>query len=81
MSDNEDVTSDDKANIREFLKRVQQVDNEIETLKEDRKALVDEFKERFDMKTLQTALRVLKLENSVAHKSTYDEFMEILKEV
>lgn len=67
-----------KALVKEFIGKVENVDNEIETLKEDRRELLDEYKEKLDTQTLAIALRVLKLRSRVAHKDTFDMFMEVL---
>jgi len=68
-----------RALVKEFIDRVKVVDNEIETLKEDRKKLVEEFKSKLDVSTLQVALRVIKLQQGVQHKDTYDLFCEVLQ--
>jgi uncharacterized protein (UPF0335 family) len=67
--------------VREFMTRAQNIDNEIETLKEDKKTLVEEFSEKLDLKTLQAALKVLKIQQGVQHKDTYDLFMEALTDL
>jgi uncharacterized protein (UPF0335 family) len=64
--------------VKEFMGKVEAVDNEIETLKTDRKELIDEYKSKLDMKTLQIALRVLKLQNAVQRRDAYDLFIEAL---
>ena len=69
-----------KALVQEFMGKIQNVDSEIETLKEDRKEIIEEYSEKLDMKTLQAALRVLKIEQGVEHKDTYDTFIEALKD-
>lgn len=69
-----------KALVKQFIDRVQNVDNEIETLKEDRKALLEEYKSKLDMRTLQAALKVIKIQNAVQHKDTFDCFIEVLTE-
>lgn len=70
-----------RALVKEFIGRVQNIDNEIEGLKEDRKDLIDEYSQKLDYKTLQSALKVVKIQNSVEHKDTFDLFMEVLEEV
>jgi len=70
-----------RALVKEFIGRVQNIDNEIEGLKEDRKDLIEEYSQKLDYKTLQSALRVIKIQNSVEHKDTFDLFMEVLEEV
>ena len=64
--------------VKEFVGRVENIDNEIELLKEDRKSVIEEYAEKLDMKTLQAALKVLKIQQGVDHKDTYDLFLEAL---
>lgn len=65
--------------VKEFVGRIENIDNEIELLKQDRKELIEEFSDRLDMKTLQAALRVIKIKKGVAHKDTFDLFLEALE--
>jgi len=67
-----------KALVTEFIDKVQSIDNEIEELKGDRKQLFEDYSDKLDMKTLQLALRIIKLQNGVAHKDTFDLFIEVL---
>lgn len=69
-----------RALVTEFISRCQNIDNEIDALKEDRKSLVEEFSEKLDIKTLNLALKVIKIESSVAHKHVYDLFSEVLRD-
>ncbi len=69
-----------KALVKEFMGKIQSVDDEIETLKEDRKEIIEEYSDRLDMKTLQLALKILRLQNAVARKDAFDLFMEALKD-
>jgi hypothetical protein len=63
----------------EYLDRRKNIENEIETLKEDLKALKDEFADRVDMRTLEAVIKVMKIEQAVLHKHTYDLLSEALK--
>ena len=67
-----------KALVKEFMGKIETTDNEIAQLKEDRKEIIEEFSDRLDMKTLQLALKCLKLQNSVARRDAFDLFMEVL---
>jgi uncharacterized protein (UPF0335 family) len=69
-----------KALVQEFVKKIEAVDQEIETLKTDRKEIVEEYQSKLDMKTLAAALRVTKIQSVVAHKDTFDLFIEALKD-
>lgn len=64
--------------LKEFLRRYTNVLNEIDELNASKKDLLDEYKEKIDMKTLQAVLKVLKLEAKIAHKHTFDTFKELL---
>jgi len=66
--------------VKEFMGRITNIDNEIELLKEDRRSVIEEYSTKLDYKTLQAALKVLKIQNGVEHKDTYDLFMEVLEE-
>ncbi len=67
-----------KALVKEFMSKVESIDNEIELLKSDRKELIEEYSAKLDFKTLQAALKVVKIQNNVAHRDTYDLFVEVL---
>jgi uncharacterized protein (UPF0335 family) len=69
-----------RALVKEFVGKIEAVDNEIEMLKEDRKEIIEEYTEKLDYKTLQAALKVVKIQESVEHKDTFDLFMEALSE-
>jgi len=64
--------------VKEFVTRINTVDNEIELLKGDRKELIEEYSEKLDIKTLQAALKVIKIQNEVTHRDTFDLFLEAL---
>lgn len=67
-----------RALVKEFMGKIEAVDNEIDLLKTDRKEIIEEYTDKLDMKTLTAALRVLKIQQGVAHKDTYDLFIETL---
>ena len=66
--------------VKDFVGKIENVDNEIELLKQDRKDIIEEYSERLDMRTLQAALRVIKIQKSVDHQDTFDLFLEALSE-
>lgn len=67
-----------RAVVQEFMSKAENIDNEMETLKNDKKELIEEYKEKLDMKTLQIALRIIKLQNAVQRRDSFDLFMEAL---
>lgn len=64
--------------VKEFVTRIGNVDNEIELLKEDRKDLIEEYSTKLDLKMLQAAMKVIKIQQGVAHRDTFDLFIEVL---
>lgn len=64
--------------VKEFVQKIESIDNEIELLKGDRKEVIEEYQSKLDMKTLQAALRVIKIQQGVQHMDTYDLFLEAL---
>jgi uncharacterized protein (UPF0335 family) len=64
--------------VKDFVTKIDAIDNEIELLKGDRKEIIEEYTDKLDMKTLQAALKVIKIQQGVAHKDTYDLFVEAL---
>lgn len=69
-----------KTVVSEFLNKLQYIDNEVETLKEDRKQLIEEYSNKLDVKTLNAAIRYCKIKNSVSHKHTFDCFVEVIEQ-
>lgn len=69
-----------KTVVREFIERLSNIDNEAEELKESRKDLIAEFEDKLDVKTLKAAMRVAKIQGDVAHRHTFDLFMEVLSD-
>lgn len=64
--------------VKEFIGKIESVDNEIELLKQDRKEILEEYGEKLDMKTLTAALKVVKIQQAVSHRDTFDLFVEAL---
>lgn len=69
-----------KETVREFMKRLTNIENEIGLLNEDKKNLVEEFSDKLDVKTLKQAIRMVKIREKVDRKSTFDAFVDILEQ-
>ena len=63
--------------VSEFIDKARSIENEIDTLKADQKELIEEYKDKLDMKTLQAAMRTIKIIKKVGARDTYDTFVEI----
>lgn len=68
-----------KALVKEFIGKIETVDDEIALLKQDRVEIIEEYAEKLDMKTLKAALAVIRIQDTVVHKDTFDLFMEALE--
>ena len=68
-----------KETVREFMKRLTNIENEITLLNEDKKNLVEEFSNKLDVKTLKQAIRMVKIREKVDHKDAFDAFVDILE--
>lgn len=66
--------------VGEFVRRLKVVEGEMDLLKESKKDLIEEFKDKLDMKTLNAAIRAVKIKKKVNHKDTFDAFVDILEE-
>jgi hypothetical protein len=69
-----------KRTVLEYVNRRTSIENEIETLKEDKKALREEFEEKLDLKTLELVEKHLRIRRGVAHKDTFDTFLALLQD-
>jgi len=70
-----------RAVVKEFMDRMQNIDNEISTLRDDKKALVEDYADKIDLKTLNAALKVTKIQSEVEHRDAFDLFIEALTQV
>ncbi|TXH11472.1 MAG: hypothetical protein E6R04_02480 [Spirochaetes bacterium] len=65
--------------IQEFVEKMKRLKNEQELLKQDEKELMEEYKEKLDMKALKAAMRVVAVREKVDHKDTFDSMVEVLE--
>ena len=75
----EEDTTHELDTLRSYLKRRQVVENEIQILKDDLKQLDEEFKEKVDLKSLKLAMSVAKSKARVAHKFTFENFLNVVE--
>jgi uncharacterized protein (UPF0335 family) len=47
--------------VEQFIKRLNAIESNVELLKEEKKDLLQEYKDRLDVKTLSAAMRVAKI--------------------
>lgn len=64
--------------VKELVEKVTQIDNEIKLLQEDRKAILEEYKEKLDLKAFKAALRIVKMRENV-DQTELDNILNILE--
>lgn len=64
--------------IRDYLKRKDRIENEMQTLKDDLKELKEEYKGQIDLKTLAKVERIHKIRNSVEHLDTFEMMLDVV---
>ena len=56
----------DTESVRELVEKITQIDGEIKLLQEDRKSVLDEYKDKLDLKAFKAALRIVKPDTVIA---------------
>jgi uncharacterized protein (UPF0335 family) len=64
--------------VKELINRINQIDNEIKLLQEDRKSVLEDYKDRLDIKAFKAAMRIVKLRESV-DSSELDQIIDVLE--
>jgi uncharacterized protein (UPF0335 family) len=49
--------------VNDFIEKLAKLENEQKLLAEDRKALIEDYKEKIDMKALMAAIRIVKIKS------------------
>lgn len=68
-------------NLNELVDRLLTIENEMNILREDKKTLLTEFKEKLDVKSVQAAMRIAKIKARLADTSdeTLDEMVSSIE--
>lgn len=64
--------------VRKFLKAYRSIEIEMDDLRERKKELMEEYKDKLDKKALTQAIRVAKIKSKVDAKDTFDQYCDIL---
>jgi uncharacterized protein (UPF0335 family) len=72
------MSTTDKVAIAELVERIKQIDNEIKLLQEDRKTVLDDYKDKLDIKAFKAALRIVKLRKDV-DETELDSIIDVLE--
>ena len=68
--------------VGELVQRLMRVEHEIELLREDRKNLLGEYKDKLDIKVFQAALRIAKIKAKLSNTSedSLDSVLEVVED-
>ena len=64
--------------VQELIEKIATIDNEIKLLQEDRKELLEEYKDKLDIKAFKAAMRIIKLRENV-DSSELDTILDALE--
>ena len=64
--------------VRELVEKITQIDNEIKLLQDDRKELLEDYKDKLDLKAFKAAMRIVKLRENV-DGTELDNILEVLE--
>jgi uncharacterized protein (UPF0335 family) len=51
--------------VQELIEKITSIDNEIKLLQDDRKTLLEDYKDKLDIKAFKAAVRIIKLRENV----------------
>tara|TARA_Y100000310_G_scaffold342229_1_gene444424 strand:- start:241 stop:471 length:231 start_codon:yes stop_codon:yes gene_type:complete len=64
--------------VHNLLSKLEVIDNEIALLRTDRKELMEEYKEKLDLKTFRFALRILKIRKDASDDLALDDMLLVM---
>lgn len=71
-------TMAEKDVVLELVKKIATIDNELDELKESRKDILKEYKNKLDLSAFKSALRIIKIHNKV-DVDELDSIVEIIE--
>lgn len=64
--------------IKDLIEKITSIDNEIKLLQEDRKTVLEDYKDKLDLKAFKAALRIIKVRENVDNNEL-DNILDILE--
>ena len=71
--------SQDQKLVKELLGKLETIDNETTLLRDDRKSLINEYKEKLDIKAFRAAMRIFKIRQQVDNDCVVDEMLDAME--
>jgi len=74
------MSNEFESTVKDFMTRLMSIESEMEALREDRKALMEEFKSQLDTKAFKAALSIYKIRlKNVDSTNTIEQMLDILE--
>jgi uncharacterized protein (UPF0335 family) len=72
----------DKETIHELVEKILDMEHEIKTLQENRKEVLDEYKDKIDLKVFNAALKIARIKAKLAQTSdeSLDEILDAVED-
>lgn len=67
--------------VREFVTKLRNIQQEQQLLKDDEKALIEDYSTKLDMKVMKSAMRVMAIKDKVSQKDTFDTLLAVLETI
>jgi len=75
-----EMSNEFESTVKDFMTRLMSIESEMEALREDRKALMEEFKSQLDTKAFKAALSIYKIRlKNVDSTNTIEQMLDILE--
>lgn len=76
------MTTSNKEIIHELVEKVIDLEHEIKTLQENRKGVLDEYKDKVDLKVFNAALKIARIKSKLAQTSdeSLDEVLDAVED-
>jgi len=71
--------SQDQKLVKELLGKLETIENEVTLLRDDRKTVIEEYKEKLDVKAFRAAMRILKIRQQADNDFVIDEMLDAME--
>ncbi len=71
--------SQDQKLVKELLGKLETIENEVTLLRDDRKTVSEEYKEKLHVKAFRAAMRILKIRQQADNDFVIDEMLDAME--
>ena len=66
--------------VKDLVEKLSAIENEMIILRDDRKDLLDEYKEKLDIKAFRAAIRIFKIRQQTDNDFVVDEMLKVMED-